>query len=431
MKSFRSLTALGLSFFLLLPFFGCGKETPSSSNELVFWHWWTDRQHIFEKLAQQYEKETGTRVRFQVAAPIGSEYNNKLQAAAQGNTLPDIIGIAAGGEFLARYINAGKIEELTEHMNNGWRDQFYEHAVEAFTYREGNQFGVKPNSTWAAPVSAMSIQIFYNKDHFQKAGLDPDHPPKTWEAFLEAGKTLRQNGIVPMSIGLGDLWMIGAFLEPYSWCYAGEKNIKATFLGERSYNSPEWKKTLQLFADLKDNNILIRGAVTLPNKESEQLFASGRVAMTMNGSWGVSVYKGMNPQLNYGVMRFPKPKDCAYPLYVRGGAGSAAAVAAQSQNKEEAIRFLQWLTAKEQQTVYANEGLDLPANRNCADSIIPQLKNFATAMNELIPDIQLSEKYEVQETLWKGVQSIFIGEQTPEDVLRKAKKAKERSLKGI
>jgi len=428
----KFLTLIPISLLII----GCGKKDENKDarktegkSEIVFWHWWTDRKDIFEDLAKQYKKKTGVTIRFQVAAPMGSDYNNKLQAAAQANTLPDIIGIAAGGEFLARYVNAGKIHELTPSMTRTWKKGFFPRAIQDFSYLSGNQYGVKPNTTWAVPISAMTIQIFYNVDLFKKAGLDPENPPKTWKEFTKAGKKLKKKKIIPLSIGFGDIWMIGAFLEPYAWSYLGQKKMIATLQGDYPYNSPEWRKVLNLFKELKDKKILVEGSVTAPNKESEQLFATGRCAMIMNGSWGVSVFKSMNPNLNYGVMRLPKPDDASHPMYVRGGVGSGAAVTASSKHKEEAVKFIRWLTSKEQQAVYANKGLDLPANRESLPKLLPNLKPFAEGMNDLIPDIGLSEKYEVQETLWKGIQSILIGEKDASQVLKEVDRAKQKVLK--
>lgn len=408
-----------------------GAESAPGGKEIVFWHWWTDRQPILEELAKQYKEKTGVVVQFQVAAPVGSDYKSKVQAAAQANTLPDIIGIAEGGEFLARYINAGKIVDLTAPMNQGWKKNFYPRTVEDFSYKKGNQYGVKPETIWAVPISAMAIQIYYNKALFRKAGLDPEKPPQDWKSFLETGKKLAQSKIMPLTVGFGDLWMIGAFLEPYAWSVMGEKKMRSTLLGQSSYLSPEWEKGLNIFVDLKKNDMLVKGSVSQPNKESEQLFASGRCGMIMNGSWGVSVFKKMNSKLEYGVMRLPKAEGSSFPLYVRGGVGCGAAVSASSKNRDEAVKFLQWMTAKEQQVLYANQGLDLPANKDCVKELSPELGSFASCLNDLIPDIQLSEKYSVQEALWKGIQTLFISETTPNEVLQKVQEAKERSLKGI
>lgn len=429
---------ISISSLVLLCMLGCGKKTDESksatrsgSKEIVFWHWWTDRQPIFEELAKSYQRQTGTKVRFQVAAPVGSDYNSKLQAAAQANTLPDIIGIAAGGEFLARYIKAKKIYELTGHMDPEWKSQFFPRALSDFTYKPGNQYKVKGPSIWAVPISAMAIQIFYNKDLFRKAGLDPEKPPTTWREFLIAGKKLRAKKIIPLSIGFGDLWMIGAFLEPYAWSYVGKKKMKETLQGKVPYSAPEWRKALNLFHDMKIHDILVNGAITSPNKESERLFASNRCAMIMNGSWGVNVFNSMNPRLNYGVMRLPVPEDASHPMYVRGGVGSGAAVTTNSKNPQEAAKFLRWLTLKDQQALYANKGKDMPANQKCLDQLTPALRTFASSMNNLIPDIGVSEKYEVQEVLWKGIQSIFIEEATPKSVLEDVDKAKRKVLKSL
>ena len=276
----------------------------------------------------------------------------------------------------------------------------------------------------------MSIQIYYNKELFRKAGLDPEKPPKTWKAFIAAGEQLNKKGIPALSIGFGDLWMIGAFLEPYAFSYLGAEKLKGSMLGKVPYTDPAWEKVLKCFTDLKDHDLLVKGCVTSPNKESEQLFSGGLCAMIMNGSWGVSVFKGMNPNLDYGVMRLPKPDDATFPMHVRGGVGSGASVTQNSKHQKEAVEFLKWLTNDKQQTSYANQGLDLPANRNCTSGLIPVLRPFSASMNDLLPDLQVSEKYAVQEVLWKGIQSILIGESNPKEVLAKVHKAKQNSMAG-
>ena len=102
-----------------------------------------------------------------------------------------------------------------------------------------------------------------------------------------------------------------------------------------------------------------------------------------------------------------------------------------SRHQKEAVDFLKWLTAREQMLKYGNKGYDLPANRACTNELQPALKQFSSALNDLIPDINLSEKFEVQEALWKGVQLILIGQMNPKQVLQKVMEAKIKSQKGI
>ena len=56
---------------------------------------------------------------------------------------------------------------------------------------------------WDA-TSATWQRSVYNKAHFETAGLDPENPPATWEAFIEACEKLKAAGITPISGGLKD-----------------------------------------------------------------------------------------------------------------------------------------------------------------------------------------------------------------------------------
>ncbi|MBN1385018.1 MAG: extracellular solute-binding protein [Elusimicrobia bacterium] len=415
--------------FLVSGFFSCTKKTEDTGQiKIVFWEWWADKHKLLEKFAKEYEEKTGIKVIFELTAPVGQQYFNKLQAAAQADTLPDIIGIAATGEFLARYITAGKIVELTEEMDKGWKDWFYGNPKEEFYYLK-NQWGVKPDSCWCVPISAINIQIYYNKELFKKAGLDPENPPKTWDEFIAAGKKLKSAGIAPFTSGFGDLWMNGVFIYSYAWSYLGKNNIEKTIKGQYPYTSPGWNNALRKVVEMRDAGMFVDGIVTLPNKESERLFANGDVAMALNGSWAVNVYKQMNSDLNFGVMKPPKDPKAKYPLYLAGGLGAAAAVTTCSKYPEEAIKFLKWFTHKDQQIRYSKEGNELSANKNTLEGLPPVLAKNAEGLNNLTPKIHIAEKYEVEEVLFKGIQSILIKEKTPEEVLKEVQKKKEKIIK--
>src|ERR1041385_5906954 len=96
------------------------------------------------------------------------------------------------------------------------------------------------------------------------------------------------------------------------------------------------------------------------NKSAEQTFANGKASFAFNGSWCVNVYKGMNPDLHYSAM-MPPSASKAYPMKIWGGAGSSFMVNANSSRRDQAVRFLQWLTLPEQQIALSKETLNLPA----------------------------------------------------------------------
>ncbi len=412
--------------------FGCGKH-PEKKREvkITFWEWWADQQSMFESMAKEYEEETGVKVAFELSAPVGSDYFNKLQASANANTLPDIIGLAGGGELLARYIRAGRIYEMTGKLNadtSAWRNTFFPRALKAFHYEEGNAYEVKPDTFWGVPISVMNIQIYYNKQLFKKAGLDPEKPPATWDEFLEAGDQLNRAGIPPFLVGFGDLWIDYTFFNAYCWTYLGEEKMRKLYSGTLPYTDPGCVSVLERVVDMQKKKILYPGAVSMSNKDAEINFANQKAAMMLNGSWAVNVYLEMNSELELGVFPFPKPEDAAHPMYLIGGVGKGCAVTNNSENPEEAVAFLRWFLSKEQQVRLAKESKQIPANFQAMDEIDPLLKDFAKGMRNLTPDLKMEEKYEVREVISKGMQSILIGKSDPEKVLKQAWKTKQKVM---
>jgi maltose-binding protein MalE len=148
-----------------------------------------------------------------------------------------------------------------------------------------------------------------------------------------------------------------------------------------------------------------------------------------NGSWCVNVYKGMNPSLEYGAMLPPQASD-KYPMAIWGGAGSSFMVNARSKNKEEAVKFLIWLTDQNQQAYLAQATNNLPANKNSLSKIHEILVQFARGMDYAIhPNAwEVSEFPLVIEAFDRGIQSIIIGEKTPEQVAAEVQKIKDRQL---
>jgi len=185
-----------------------------------------------------------------------------------------------------------------------------------------------------------------------------------------------------------------------------------------------------IFKDLTEKGVLVEGIVTKPNKYAEQDFALERAAFAFNGSWCVNVYQDMNPNLEYGVIVPPVINE-DLPARVWGGAGSSFVVNNNSSQKEKAIAFLRWLTAAEQQVYLAEETKNLPANKDALSKIPEVLSDFAKAMDKTThPTIWPYNEFPlVTEKFTKGIQSIIIGEKTPEEVAKEVQDIKEKEMK--
>lgn len=428
------------AFCLLLAIFvisGCSDSTSSNNNvstevkksedPVKIWHWMTDRQEAFEKLTDQYYKETGVRVIFETYAP-SDVYKNKITAAASGHLLPDVFNPQSDKKELASYIKAGYIADLTDAMNDGWKNVFFEKSLIANSFEENNEWGVKPG-IYGVPLDVSSLMIYYNKDLFKQAGLDPENPPKTWEEFIDAGKKLRAAGIQPFVSGFGEAWLIGAFASSYEWSLLGKQGIIDTIDGKIPYTDERWLKIFQLFEEMKNNKMFASGIVTMVNKDAERTFATGRAAMTFNGSWGINVYKSMNTSLNYGIMYPPSLPEAKYPLLVFGGDGSSMFVNGESPRKDKAIAFLKWFTQRPQQSFLAEATLNIPSNKESAQDLPEVLQEFSKSITRTFDNLPKLEAWQVTNYINLNLQSVIIGEKTPAKAVQEVQAEKLRQMK--
>ena len=420
---------IAVSFLLIAAALAGCAERKKDKAGIIVWHWLTDREAAFEELAERYENQTGVKVKFELYAP-SEAYSQKVIAAAQAGTLPDVFSILGERRIFASFIKAGHIACLSDWMNaddNSWRNELFANALAMSEFSADNEYEVTPG-VYGVPIDTMNIQLLYNKDLFKKAGLDPASPPVTWQEFIEAGRVLTAAGIPGLVSGWGEIWMIDCFASNLAWNLMGKDKIVATIRGEVPYTDPDWITIFSLFKEMTDTGMLVKGMITMINKDAEQAFANNRAAFAFNGSWCVNVYKGMNPDLNYAAMLIPRVSK-KRPAVIWGGAGSSFMVNQRSNNKEEAIKFLEWLTKKQQQVYLAEKTNNLPSNKDSLSAIAPSLRQFADDMNKTVHPslLPVAEHPLVIEAFDKGIQSIIIGESSPEEIARKVQVVKERS----
>ena len=319
--------------------------------------------------------------------------------------------------------------EEFEKDNGAWENTIFPKALAVNQFGEGNVYKIKPG-IYGVPIDVTNMQMLYNKKLLNKAGIQ--NPPKTFDEFLEAVKALYRVGIGGLVSGFGERWLVECFASNYAFNIMGEEKVMATYRGEVPYTDPDWIKVFGVFKELQEKGVLADGVVTKPNKYAEQDFALERAAFAFNGSWGVNVYGDMNPDLEYGAM-LPPPVNPNLPMRIWGGAGSSLVVNNSSPRKDKATAFLKWLTQKKQQAFLARETRNLPSNREALASIPPILSEFAGVMDFTThPAIwPYTENALVTEKLDKGIQSIIIGEKTPEEVAREVQEIKEREMKKL
>ncbi|MBU1912680.1 MAG: extracellular solute-binding protein [Candidatus Omnitrophica bacterium] len=419
--------------FLSVSLVNCGPNAQNKEQvkSIKVWHWMSDREDAFLELAEIYEKETGVKINFELYAPSDA-YTQKVRAAAQTNTLPDIFGILGEKRDFASFVKSGYVYDLTEDMDRdlgSWKNKLFAKALAVNEFEQANSSGVKPG-IYGVPIDVTNIQMLYNKDLLRGAGVDASRPPKTWKELIEINEKLKAKGMQGLVSGWGEIWMIDCFASNYAFNIMGKDKVLDTIRGKVPYTDPDWIRVFDLFREMRDEGMLASGIVTMVNKTAEQLFANNRAAFAFNGSWCVNVYKGMNPDLNYGVMLPPQASD-KYPMTIWGGAGSSFMVNKQSKEVQLAVDFLKWITDAPQQIFLSKETQDLPSNKYSLKDIPMVLSQFANAMdNTTHPNVWgVSESPLVIEAFDKGIQSIIIGEKTPQQLGSEIQAIKEREMK--
>jgi raffinose/stachyose/melibiose transport system substrate-binding protein len=186
----------------------------------------------------------------------------------------------------------------------------------------------------------------YNKDLFDKAGLDADSPPTTWDAFLDACDKLKGKGIDPVGGGIQD----GYWGEWY-FGHGLAQNIDTTsevidlFTGARDFRDPKYHEHWVRLEDLKKRNFLNADMSSLGLYPGIDLIVAGKLAMGESiGSRIPADSKKTNGRIGCMVMPvFGKGKMAGKPILDAQGIG----ISAKAEDPKAAAAFLEFLQSPE------------------------------------------------------------------------------------
>lgn len=161
----------------------------------------------------------------------------------------------------------------------------------------------RPDGTMLSfPYNSSSPILYYNKDTFKKAGLDPESPPKTWPEVFDAAKKIKSSGA--SACGFTSTWLTWIQTENFAaWnnvAYGSNENGLGGTDVKLEFNTPLFEKHFQAIADLAKDGTFRYGGRT---SEAKQLFTSGECGILTESSGGLGdiVKSGMN----YGIGQLP------------------------------------------------------------------------------------------------------------------------------
>lgn len=204
----------------------------------------------------------------------------------------------------------------------------------------------KPDGTMLSfPYNSSSPILYYNKDIFEKAGLDVDNPPKTWPDVWEAARKIKSSGAA--ECGYTSTWLTWIQTENFAaWnnvSYATNENGLGDTNVELKFNEPLFVEHFQAIADLAKEGVFRYGGRT---SEAKQLFLSSECGILTESSGGLGDI--VKSGLNYGIGQLPYYEGEGRPQNTIPGGASLWVFGGKSDEEYKGIaEFFNFLSQTE------------------------------------------------------------------------------------
>ncbi|OWY63287.1 hypothetical protein B7486_53925, partial [cyanobacterium TDX16] len=227
-----------------------GLESADGPVELTFWHAQIANQDIAINQVVDDYNASQDQVVVNLEKPGGSfeELQRAYNTAIQAGDLPDL-ALLEDTQTLA-LADSGTILPATSCLEAGGEQADLVPTIVDYYSVDGVQYAAS-----AAPQNAL---LYFNRTHFEDAGLDPDDPPQTLEEMREAAEVIKAAGVSDQPIAyflapwIFEFWLTGAGI-PFVDNDNGRGDGETT---EAVFDVPEVVDLLQFFVDLDEDGLL-------------------------------------------------------------------------------------------------------------------------------------------------------------------------------
>ena len=291
------------------------------------------------------------------------------------------------------------------------------------------------NKTWGVPFQRSTVVLYWNKQLFKEAGLDPNKPPQTWAETISMGQKLTKKdasgnvtqwGIQVPSSGF-PYWLVQGFSTQNG-------GIVANAAGNAvKYDDPKVVEALQYWVDLsRKHGIHPPGVVEWGTTPRD--FLERKAAMIWTTTGNLTNIRS-NAKFDFGVAMLPAGERRGSPT---GGGNFFIFKKATAAEQEGAYKFAQWLTQPEraaQWSIDTGYVAVSPASYETA-----ALKKYAAdfppalvARDQLphaVAELSTHDNQRVTKALNDGLQAALTGAKTPAQAMKDAQTEANRLLRG-
>lgn len=304
-------------------------------------------QGLVEQMIIDDYMKVNPNVKIEVEALDEEAYKTKFKAYSMEG-MPDVVSIWGQPSFLDEVLDAGVLAELNE--ADYADDSFIAGSLEGFK-KDGKLYGLPRNTDVAC--------IYYNQKIFADNGWEV---PATYDEMLALAGQMKAADVVPMAMAGGDGWPMAIYLTDvlYKLTAQDYSAVVSNAISSGDFSDPSLVQATELLKQAADAGLFQNGYDSQDYGTAMNLFTNGQAAMFYMGSWETSMALNQDipEEVRTNIRMFTMPvvdggKAAATDISAWNGGGYA--VSANSEVKEEAIRFLNYMYQPEKLSKYGWE----------------------------------------------------------------------------
>jgi multiple sugar transport system substrate-binding protein len=332
-REFLKLGGAGLAGATLLGAAGCGGAGGGASSgkvELTLWHQEQPPNRVkqFQKVIDAFNKsQKDIQVKQQVQN--WEDAYQKTTSAIQAGTPPDIQFTIPDFTVAIKQTGAVQpVEDIVDEINSS--HTYLRNAVQPYEYED---------HTWAVPLFGMIQMLWYRKDMYEAAGLDPNSPPKNWDELRQYSEQLTSGD----KYGMGITSSKHLYTDQEFYTFMITNGGKELFAedGSVAFDTPNNVETVAYYSDL--SKFSPPGSNSWTWAEPQAAFNNGTLAMAIEKGQFLSPFEedSGRPPEDLGVAPVPWP-----PSGERGSiyySNGAMLLSQEEEKKAAAKEFLKFV----------------------------------------------------------------------------------------
>jgi len=391
-----------------------GNNTEGEPVTIEFWNVFTGSDgDILREIVDEFNATNTDNITVNMDIMPNDTLQQKLPASIATNTAPDLA--LFGVEYLAPYVSNDSLEDISDFWEATGvdKDNFLENVLE-LSYIDGQLYGT--------PMQYNAGYLYWNKDLFEAAGLDPEKPPTTLDEMAEYAIRLTDTSKNQYGLALP----VNTTYMQFLWANGGDSNNPAT--GENLLDSEENLATLKWLQELTVNHGVTPMGITGP--DADAMLQAGQIAMYMSGPWEINGLRENG--INFGVTSIPTGSKGAYSI--AGGCSYVIPKGTDDAKREAAYKFMQYWLSDEVLKIWSQRnGFPVWSKTLMEDEEIQndEILNDISKATEIGRSNNLGYALASQidnDVMFPMFEEVITGALTPEDALKKASEAMDKVL---